>query len=64
MADVLILKELELRQAIFFFFLCLGHPVCVAELLGVCVAGGTLQVSQVLRYSKGLPRWHSGKEST
>ena len=61
-ADVLILKELELRQAIFIFFLCLGRPVCVAEFLGV--GGETLQVSEVLRYSKGLPRWHSGKEST
>ena len=34
-ADVLILKELELRQALFIFFLCLGRPVCVAEFLGV-----------------------------
>ena len=32
-ADVLILMELEWRQII-FLFLCLGHPVFVAELLG------------------------------
>ena len=45
MADVLILKELELRQVIFIFFLCLGHPVCVAELLGVCGGGNTTGVT-------------------
>ena len=61
MADVLILKELELRQAIFFSLFRTPSLCCR---IAWCRGRKHILVSQVLRYSKGLLRWHNGKAST